>query len=89
MRKSIVQRELDEILGGSEFGESCEMQVHQPTYQPTSWLMINRVLDVVDRLTGGRAGWVQRFFSFAVIANHQDFIARMGGVLADALKTDA
>jgi putative flippase GtrA len=67
MRQSIVQRELDEILGGSEIGESCEMQVRQPTYQPTSWLMINRILDDVDRLTGGRAGWVQRFFSFAFI----------------------
>jgi len=29
--------------------------------------MVNRILDVVDELTGGRAGWVQRFFSFAFI----------------------
>ena len=67
MRQSIVQRELDEILGGSEIVEGCEMQVRQPTYHPTSWLMVNRVLDVVDKWTGGRAGWVQRFFSFAFI----------------------
>ena len=66
MKQSIVQRELDEILRGSEIVESCA-QVRQPTYHPTSWLMINRILDVVDELTGGRAGWVQRFFSFAFI----------------------
>ena len=67
MRQSIVQRELDEILGGAEIVESCQTQVRQPTYHPTSWLMVNHVLDVVDRWTGGRAGWVQRFFSFAFI----------------------
>lgn len=67
MKQSIVQRELDEILGGSETVESCNTQERQPTYHPTSWLVINRILDVVDELTRGRAGWVQRFFSFAFI----------------------
>ncbi len=67
MRQSIVQRELDEILGGSEIVEGCQTQMRQPTYHPTSWLMVNRILDVVDKWTGGRAGLVQRFFSFAFI----------------------
>lgn len=67
MRQSIVQPDLDKVLRASEIVESCNTPVRQPSYQPTSWLMINRILDVVDELTGGRAGWVQRFFSFAFI----------------------
>src|SRR5436305_6199597 len=67
MKQSIVQRQLDEVLGGLETVEGRKTQVRQPTYHPTSWLMINRILDVVDELTGGLAGWVQRFFSFAFI----------------------
>ncbi|SRR5579875_279312 len=37
------------------------------SYQPTRWAFVNKVLDIVDALTGGRAGWVQRFFTFAFI----------------------
>jgi putative flippase GtrA len=37
------------------------------SYQPTRWAFVNKVLDIVDRLSGGRAGWVQRFFLFAFI----------------------
>src|SRR6266487_1049387 len=37
------------------------------TYRPTPWTLINRVLDIVDSTTGGRAGQVQRFFSFVFI----------------------
>ncbi len=37
------------------------------TYQPTPWALVNRVLDIVDSVTGGRAGQLQRFFSFAFI----------------------
>jgi len=67
MRQSIVQPELDQVLRASEIVESCDTPVRQPSYHPTSWLMINRILDVVDELTRGRAGLVQRFFSFAFI----------------------
>ena len=67
MKRSIVQRELDEILGGSEVVKSGNTQVRRPTYHPTSWLIVNRILDVIDELTGGLAGLVQRFFSFAFI----------------------
>ncbi|HKF37524.1 MAG TPA: GtrA family protein [Ktedonobacteraceae bacterium] len=38
-----------------------------PGYQPTAWVFINRVLDIVDTRTGGRAAWCQRFFMFACI----------------------
>jgi putative flippase GtrA len=67
MRKSIVPPDLGEVLRASEIVDSCNTQVRQPSYHPTSWPMINRILDVVDDLTGGLAGWVQRFFSFAFI----------------------
>src|SRR5579859_4154277 len=67
MRKSIVQPDLDKVLRASELVDSCDAQVRQPSYHPTSWSIINRILDVVDDLTGGLAGWVQRFFSFAFI----------------------
>src|SRR5260370_7671310 len=38
-----------------------------PSYQPTAWVFVNRVLDIVDTRTGGRAAWCQRFFMFACI----------------------
>jgi putative flippase GtrA len=37
------------------------------TYQPTPWALVNRVLDIVDSVSGGRAGQIQRFFSFVFI----------------------
>ncbi len=38
-----------------------------PSYQATAWSFVNRVLDIIDTITGGRAGWCQRFFMFAFI----------------------
>ncbi len=35
-----------------------------PSYHPTAWPVINKTLDIVDRYSGRRAGWVQRFFSY-------------------------
>ncbi|GHO76155.1 hypothetical protein KSD_39260 [Ktedonobacter sp. SOSP1-85] len=37
------------------------------SYHPYSWSVANRVLDVVDTLTGGRAGMLQRLSSYVVI----------------------
>lgn len=34
------------------------------SYHPTRWSIVNRALDLTDRWTGGRAGWVQRLFSY-------------------------
>ena len=34
------------------------------SYQPYSWDLLNRVLDIVDDKTNGRAGWLQRFISY-------------------------
>jgi putative flippase GtrA len=67
MKQSIVQHKLDEVLGSSEIVERSHTQVRRPSYHSTPWSLVNRILAVVDELTGGRAGWVQRFFSFAFI----------------------
>ena len=37
------------------------------TYQPTRWAIVNRALDIVDSVSNGRAGQLQRFFSFVFI----------------------
>jgi putative flippase GtrA len=37
------------------------------TYQPTRWSLVNRTLDIVDSVSHGRAGQLQRFFSFVFI----------------------
>lgn len=34
------------------------------SYQPYPWDALNRVLDIVDEKTKGRAGWLQRFISY-------------------------
>lgn len=39
----------------------------RPSYTPTSWAIVNRALDMVDKVTNGRADWVQRFFSYSFI----------------------
>ncbi|HEX4203588.1 MAG TPA: GtrA family protein [Ktedonobacteraceae bacterium] len=38
-----------------------------PSYQPTRWGIVNRILDRVDDITRGKAGWCQRFFIFACV----------------------
>ncbi|MGZ3664927.1 MAG: hypothetical protein ACXVDA_10640, partial [Ktedonobacterales bacterium] len=41
--------------------------VQTPSYHPTRWPFVNHVLDVVERVTGGRAGWFQRLFSYLFV----------------------
>lgn len=38
----------------------------RPSYHPTRWPAINRLLDVVDVLTRGRADWIQRLATYLV-----------------------
>ena len=38
-----------------------------PTYIPTRWLLVNRALDLTDTLTRGKAGWVQRLFTYLMV----------------------
>ncbi len=66
MEQPFVQRDLEDMF---EAADESEVRVavarQQPGYRPTPWPIVNRVLDSVDALTGGRALWVQRFFTFA------------------------
>jgi putative flippase GtrA len=73
MEQSLLDRNLEEELSESTMEEALEAQVAAPaasplpSYRPTPWAIVNTSLDLVDRYSGGRAGWVQRFFSFAFI----------------------
>lgn len=37
-----------------------------PSYHPTRWRVVNRLLDVADVLTCGRADWIQRLATYLV-----------------------
>ena len=65
MEQSLLERNL-------EVSDSLNVREVPPaprlsSYQPTAWVFVNRVLDIVDTRTGGRAAWCQRFFMFACI----------------------
>jgi len=40
---------------------------HLPSYQPTGWTFVDRTLDSIDQITGGRADWFQRLFIYLLI----------------------
>jgi hypothetical protein len=66
MEPSLLNQTLKvpDLLDGQEEVSSAP---RLPSYQPTTWSFVNRVLDLVDTITGGRAVWCQRFFLFAFI----------------------
>lgn len=39
----------------------------QPSYVETRWPLVNRALDITERVTHGRAGWIQRLATYLVI----------------------
>ncbi|HYL45077.1 MAG TPA: GtrA family protein [Ktedonobacteraceae bacterium] len=47
--------------------ENGQQVRYLPSYRPTPWKFVNALLDMVDNYTGGRAGLLQRFFTFAFI----------------------
>jgi putative flippase GtrA len=71
MEQFSVRRGSDEIREPSNELNELEMQVlpvhRQPSYTPTRWIIVNRMLDIVDEVTKGHADWVQRFFSYGFI----------------------
>lgn len=44
-----------------------ELAPRLPSYRPYPWTFANRVFDVIDNVTGGRAGVCQRFATYVVI----------------------
>lgn len=72
MERSIVQSNVDEILEPSrevveEIAEIVEQVASArslPSYRPTKWVFVNRLLDQVDLKTNGRAGLLVQFFLF-------------------------
>ncbi|GCE49069.1 putative flippase GtrA [Thermosporothrix hazakensis] len=46
---------------------SIAAPVRQPSYQPYKWQFLNRVLDIVDGITRGKAGLLQRLTTFLFI----------------------
>jgi putative flippase GtrA len=43
------------------------LSLQLPSYHPTRWQFVNTSLDTIDRLSKGRAGWIQRFSTYFVI----------------------
>jgi putative flippase GtrA len=62
----LLQPDMEEVsaIPGS-LTQPVSSAVRLPSYYTTRWPIVNRTLAIVDNLSGGRAGWVQRFFSFA------------------------
>lgn len=65
MKQSLLEHDLESSasLGRQE----TPLAPRLPSYHPTAWAFVNRVLDIVDTMTGGRAGWLQRFFIYSFI----------------------
>src|SRR2546421_10147868 len=65
MEQSMLEQNLEEH--GPLVMQEVPPVPRLPSYHPTAWAFVNRVLDIVDTITGGRAAWCQRFFMFAFI----------------------
>lgn len=48
----------------SVFPTISSAYAHAASYHPTRWPVVNNVLDVVERVSGGHAGLVQRVFNY-------------------------
>lgn len=63
-------RPIPELWDGpstTEAPEAPEASTPSPTYIPTRWLLVNRALDLADRVTGGKAAWIQRLVSYLMV----------------------
>ena len=66
MEQSVMDGHLEEVAVVSDTAENIPVS-NIPSYRPTRWAVVNRVLDIVDEMTRGKAGLCQRFFTFAFI----------------------
>lgn len=67
MEKIVVQEHGSNVSDSVTLPENILSPHPLPGYQPTHWAFVNALLDRVDQLTGGRAGWFQRFFTYVLI----------------------
>ena len=65
MEQSLLEHDLED--SDSLVMQEVAPAPRLPSYHPTAWAFVNRVLDIVDTITGGRATWCQRFFMYAFI----------------------
>jgi putative flippase GtrA len=65
MEQSLLEHDLED--SDSLVMQEVAPAPRLPSYHPTAWAFVNRVLDIVDTITGGRAAWCQRFFMYAFI----------------------
>ena len=78
MKNTIVPNDLDELSVLSGLGDTASRMATLPqtssahlgtvhptrSYQPYPWSLLNSILDIVDDKLPGRAGQVQRIFSY-------------------------
>lgn len=60
-------RPIPEIWEGSAEAAPEIPEKPAPTYIPTRWLIVNRALDLTDSITGGKAVWIQRLFTYLMV----------------------
>ena len=59
---------MDPRAGGSEAGAvAVAFQPSAQSYHETRWPLVNQALAITEQLTGGRAGTVQRLFTYVLI----------------------
>lgn len=56
-----------DLAGASASGVFVASAMRKPSYQPTGIAYVDRILDYVDELSGGKADWFQRLFSYLAI----------------------
>lgn len=56
-----------DLAGASASGALASPVTHRPSYQPTGIALADHILDFVDEVTGGKADWLQRLFSYLAI----------------------
>jgi len=69
MKQTLTQYDLEDVLEAVSQQEEVQTvsSLRLPSYRPTPWALVNRLLDIVDNVTNGRADWVLRFFTYSFI----------------------
>ncbi|TMC22525.1 MAG: GtrA family protein [Chloroflexi bacterium] len=67
----MAQCNLEEVPVASHLDQGVQekplAELRLPSYRPYPWAFLNRIFDIVDSMTNGRAGLLQRFAMFVLI----------------------